>query len=74
MRIVKGADVIAKISADELDIIEESMIGLGKELSKSDPAANADRLSMISSTLVKLNTIRKSSRIDGIDISPSHGG
>lgn len=74
MRLIKGANVKAKISPDELDILEEAMIALGQELAKSDPQANSGKLSMISNTLVKLNTIRKSSRVDAIEITPAHGG
>lgn len=75
MRIVKEAKLtIARLSSDELDLIEDAMIALAVELNKDKPTVNGDKIALVSTTLTKLNTIRKCSIIDGVEVSPSHGG
>lgn len=66
----------ARLDAEDLDLIEEAMIELGKSYGvylshKEDHKATTTR---ISTALQKLNTIRKCSKIDAIDISSAHGG
>ncbi len=75
MRIVKEATLtIARLNSDELDLIEDAMIAFAVELNKDKPTVNGDKIAMVSTALTKLNTIRKCSVIDGVEVMPSHGG
>ncbi len=66
----------ARLDAEELDLIEEAMIDLGKNygvyLSHKDD--HKEKLTRISTAIAKINTIRQCSKIDAIDISSAHGG
>lgn len=66
---------IAKLNPEELDLIEEAMIALGQRLNNAEPTVtNNDKKIAVSTALTKLNTIRKCSIVDSVDVSPAHGG
>jgi hypothetical protein len=58
----------ARLDAEELDLIEHAMIEFGRF--QIDEAQRKN----ITKALQKLDLIRKCSKVDGIDISPAHGG
>lgn len=65
----------ARLDAEDLDLIEEAMIELGKNYGTmwlNDDREN--KMARISTALSKINTIRGCSKIDAIDISSAHGG
>jgi hypothetical protein len=64
----------ARLNSEELDLIEEAMIQLGVVLNQDKPTKFESEVVKVTTTLQKINLIRKCSREDGIDISPAHGG
>ena len=67
---------MARLNSDELDLIEHALIDLGKLLSYEslNPIKNAEKIALVTKTIKKMNTIRKCSALDAIDITPAHGG